>query len=97
MVSGCLALAELALDQDFAARDTHVRINDGDPWLSVHGPEDDKPPNGLDANALLRREELTVERFAKWIPFNDTLDGLASVAARPIEAPLQTQVLWLHP
>ena len=38
VVSGCLALAELALDQDFTARDTHVRINDGDPWLSVHGP-----------------------------------------------------------
>lgn len=97
VVSGCLALAELALDQDFAARDTHVRINHGDPWLSVHGPEDDKPPNELDANTLLRREELTVERFAKWIPFNDTLDGLASVAARPIKAPLQTQVLVVTP
>ena len=33
VVSGCLALAELALDQDFAARDTHVRVNHGDPWL----------------------------------------------------------------
>jgi hypothetical protein len=97
VVSGCLALAELALDQDFAARDTHVRINDGDPWLSVHGPGDDAPPNDLDANTLLRREELTVERFAKWIPFNDTLDGLASVAARPIKAPLQTQVLVVTP
>ena len=93
VVSGCLALAELALDQDFAARDTHVRVNDGDPWLSVHGPGDDAPPNELNANALLRREDLTVERFAKWIPFNDTLDGLASVAARPIKAPLETQVL----
>jgi hypothetical protein len=97
VVSGCLALAELALDQDFAARDTHVRINDCDPWLSVHGPGDDAPPNELDANTLLRREELTVERFAKWIPFNDKLDGLASVAARPIKAPLQTQVLVVTP
>jgi hypothetical protein len=97
VVSGCLALAELALDQDFAARDTHVRINDGDPWLSVHGPGDDAPPNEFDANTLLRREELTVERLAKWIPFNDTLDGLASVAARPIKAPLQTQVLVVTP
>ncbi len=97
VVSGCLALAELALDQDFAARDTHVRINDGDSWLSVHGPGDDAPPNELDANTLLSREELTVERFAKWIPFNDALDGLASVAARPIKAPLQTQVLVVAP
>jgi hypothetical protein len=94
VVLGCLALAELALDQDFTARDTHVCINDGDPWLSVHGPGSDTPPNEFDADTLLPREELTVERFAKWIPFNDTLDGLASVVARsPIKAPLQTQVL----
>jgi hypothetical protein len=97
VVSGCLALAELALDQDFAARDTHVRINDGDPWLSVHGPAFDTPPNEFDADTLLSREELTVERFAKWIPLNDTLDGLASVVARPIKAPLQTQVLVVTP
>jgi ApeA N-terminal domain 1 len=97
VVLGCLALAELALDQDFAARDTHVRINDGDPWLSVHGPEFDTPPNEFDADTLLPREELTVERFARWIPFNDTLDGLASVVARPINAPLQTQVLVVTP
>lgn len=97
VVSGCLALAELALDQDFTARDTHVRINDGDPWLSVHGPGSDTPPNEFDADTLLPREELTVERFAKWIPFNDTLDGLASVVARPINTPLQTQVLVVTP
>jgi len=93
VVLGCLALAELALDQDFAARDTHVRINDGGPWLTVHGPGANNPPNEFDYDTLLVPKELTVERFAKWIPFNDTLDGLGSVAARPIEAPLQTQVL----
>ena len=97
VVSGCLALAELALDQDFAARDTHVRVNDSDPWLTVHGPEFSTPPNEFDADTLLRREELTVERFAKWILFNDRLDGLASVVARPIKAPLQTQVLVVTP
>ncbi|OBG19594.1 hypothetical protein [Mycobacterium sp. 852002-51057_SCH5723018] len=97
VVSGCLALAELALDQDFAPRDTQVRINDGDPWLNVHGPESDTPPNEFDAVTLLPREELTVERFARWIPFNDTLDGLVSVVARPIKAPLQTQLLVLTP
>lgn len=97
VVSGCLTLAELVLDQDFAARDTHVRVNDGDPWLTVHGPEFSTPPNEFDADTLLRREELTVERFAKWIPFNDGLDGLASVVARPIKAPLQTQVLVVTP
>ncbi len=97
VVLGCLALAELALDQDFAVRDTHVRINHGDRWLSVHGPGSDTPPNEFDADTLLPREQLTLERFAKWIPFNDALDGLASVVARPIKAPLQTQVLVLAP
>ena len=97
VVSGCLALAELVLDQDFAARDMHLRVNDGDPWLTVHEPESSAPPNELDADTLLRREELTVDRFAKWIPFNDRLDGLASVVARPIKAPLQTQVLVVTP
>ena len=55
------------------------------------------PPKEFDANTLLLREELTIERFAKWIPFNDILDGLASVVARPIKAPLQTQVLVVTP
>ena len=97
VVSGCLALAELVLDQDFAARDMHVRVNDDDPWLTIHGPEFSTPPNEFDADTLLRREELTVERFAKWIPFNDGLDGLASVVARPIKASLRTQVLVVTP
>ena len=43
VVSGCLALAELVLDQDFAARDMHVRVNDDDPWLTIHGPSFPRP------------------------------------------------------
>jgi hypothetical protein len=95
VVLGCLSLAQLALDQDFTARDTHVRINDGDPWLTLHGPGSNTPPNEFTYHSLLRRDELTVERFAKWIPFHDTLDGLDSVASRPVEGFLQTQVLVL--
>jgi hypothetical protein len=41
---------------------------------------------------LVPREELTVERFAKWIPLNDTLDGLAWGVATPVEGVLQVQV-----
>jgi hypothetical protein len=93
VVMACLTLAELALDQDFAARDTQVRIDDGDPWLTVHGPGANTPPKEFEYATLLPRDELTVERFAKWIPLNDTLDGLARVVARPIEGFLQTQVL----
>jgi hypothetical protein len=90
---GCLTLAELALDQDFGARDTQVRINDADAWLAVHGSGANTPPKDFDYRTLLPRQELTVERFANWIPINDTLDGIARVAARPIDGFLQTQAL----
>jgi hypothetical protein len=93
VVGGCLTLAQLALDQDFDARDMHVRIDAGDPWLSVLGPGANTPPNEFAPDTLLLRDELTIERFAKWIPFNDTLDGLASVASRPIDGLLQSEVL----
>ena len=91
--SGCLTLAELALDQDFEARDTWVRINDEDAWLTVYGPGANTPPKEFDYRTLLPREELTLERFANWIPINDTLDGIARVAGRPLEGFLQTQAL----
>jgi hypothetical protein len=94
VVLGCVALAELALDQEFEARDTQVRINDGDPWLTVHGPGANRPPKESSFHTLLPREVLTIERFAKWIPINDTLDGLASAVTRPVaQAPLQSEVL----
>ena len=92
VVLGCLTLAELVLDQDFDARDTQVRIDD-DVWLTVHGSGANTPPREFDYRTLLPREELTIERFAQWIPINDTLDGIARVAARPIDGFLQTQAL----
>ncbi|BBX56954.1 hypothetical protein MSHO_22990 [Mycobacterium shottsii] len=85
VISGCLTLAELALDQDFHARDTQVRINDGDAWLTVHGPGANTPPKEFEYRTLLPREELTLERFANWIPINDTLDGIGRAAARSID------------
>jgi hypothetical protein len=92
VVLGCLTLAELVLDQDFDARDTQVRIDD-DVWLTMHGSGANTPPREFDYCTLLPREELTIERFAQWIPINDTLDGIARVAARPIDGFLQTQAL----
>jgi hypothetical protein len=91
--SGCLTLAELALDQAFAARDTWVRISGEDDWLIVHGPGANTPPRERDYRTLLPREELTLERFAEWIPINDTLDGLGRVAGQPLEGFLETQTL----
>jgi ApeA N-terminal domain 1 len=91
--SACLTLAELALDQGFEARDTWVRINEGDAWLRVYGPGANTPPKEFDYRTLLPREELTLERFANWIPINDTLDGIGRVAGRPLEGFLETQAL----
>ncbi|OBH13738.1 hypothetical protein A9X03_24280 [Mycobacterium sp. E1715] len=93
VVSGCLTLAELALDQAFAARDTWVRIDEGDTWLWVYGPGANTPPKEFDYRTLLPREELTLERFANWIPINDTLDGIGRVAGQPLEGYLETQAL----
>ncbi len=93
VVLGCQTLAELVLAPEFDARDTQVRINDEDAWLTVYGPGANTPPKELEDRELLPREELTIARFAQWISFNDTLDGLASVVARPLKALLQTEVL----
>jgi len=95
VVSGCQVLAQLVLHQDLAIRQTELRVASDDPWLSVHGPGVSAPPDDFDPRTLLRREELTVERFAKWITLNDTLDGLAWAVARPIKAELQVQVLMV--
>jgi hypothetical protein len=89
----CLTLAELALDQAFAARDTWVRVNDEEAWLIVHGPGANTPPKDLDYRTLLPREELTLERFGNWIPINDTLDGIGRVAGQPLEGFLETRAL----
>ena len=70
-----------------------MRINDGDAWLTVYGPGANTPPREFDYQTLLPREELTLERFANWIPINDTLDGIARVACRPLEGFLETQAL----
>jgi hypothetical protein len=40
----------------------------------------------------LPREELTVERFAKWIALNDRLDGLAWAVPDPVKGAVQAQV-----
>lgn len=93
VVSGCLALARLALDRPLRIRATEVRIDlkNGD-WLELHSPGFRAPVTGYDV-PLLGREELTIERFANWITFNERLDGLASAVAEPAQGTVQTQVL----
>jgi hypothetical protein len=97
VMSSCLALAQLALypDQDLVTRETHVRIDSGSPWLTVHGPAFCAEPDNARLDTLLAREELTVERFAKWIALNDRFEGLAWAVARRIEVAVQLQVQLL--
>lgn len=94
VVSGCLVLVRLAVDQDLVIRETQVRVRPGGPWLTVHGPAFRALTDGVDPKTpLLARAELTVERFAQWIALNDRLDGLAKAVANPVRGDLQTQVL----
>ena len=95
-ISSCLALAQLALlpeaDRDLRTCDTQVRIDSNSPWLTVLGPAFCAEPNHPRPDTLLPRNELTVERFAKWIALNDKFDGLAWAVARPMNVPVQLQV-----
>jgi hypothetical protein len=97
VVSGCLVLVQLALypDEDLVTRETHVRVEPYSPWLTASGPGFCAEPGDVRLDTLLPREELTVERFAKWIPRNDELDGLAWAVARPMKIPVQLQVQLL--
>ena len=99
VVSGCLVLAQLAigLEQELVTRQTELRVADGAAWLAVEGPGLSDPVGGVDPEKLLSREVLTVERFAKWIPLNDNLDGLAWAVARPNKGTLQERVLAPFP
>lgn len=98
VVSGCLALLQLALypDEERVTRETEVRIDSG-PWLAVHGPAFCAEPGGVEHETLLTREQLTLSRFAKWIALHSQLDGLPWVIARPVSGSVQARVLLLTP
>ena len=60
-------------------------------------PRAQRPGRRGRSEKLLSREVLTVERFAKWIPLNDNLDGLAWAVARPNRGTLRERVLVATP
>ena len=101
-ITGCLALAQLALfpDQeqefDLRTRETQVRINSASPWLTVCAnvlcPQTRRASLGF---PVVPDTELTVERFAKWIALNDKSDGLAWAVARRMKIPIALQVQLL--
>jgi hypothetical protein len=95
VISGCLAFMTLALylDEGPKATDTQVRIDGHSPWLEVLGPAFSSRSNDHEHSTLLLREELTLERFAKWIALNDRFDGLAWIVGRRQPGALQATVL----
>jgi hypothetical protein len=99
VISGCLALMHLVLHPDaretLVACETQVRCDPDGPWLNVRGPMFSAEHGAFQADTLLPASELTIERFAGWIPLNDHLDGLSWAVATPLEVPVQaeTQVL----
>lgn len=99
VISGCLALLQVALypDDDRATRETQVRVGDADPWLSVYGPAFCAEPGDVEYETLLAPDQLTVERFATWIALHTRLDGLTWVVARHMTGAVQARVLLLMP
>lgn len=97
VVSGCVALLQLALypDEDRTTRETQVRIDAGGPWLTVCGPAFCSEPGYVDNQPLLRPDQLTIERYAQWIALHSKLDGLTWVVARPYKGAVQTRLLSL--
>jgi hypothetical protein len=98
VLSGCRALARLALDQPVMIQTVEVRLDHepgggGSDWLGLHSKGYCSPINNAHHKPLIPQDELTVERFATWIALNDTLDGLTSAAIEPIQGALQAQVL----
>lgn len=91
---GCRTLARLALDPKVGIQAAEIRIpegqGDGGEWKQLHNPALNEPAL-RNVRPLLPPEELTVERFARWLDLNDKLDGLA--AAVSIDASGEAQAL----
>ncbi|UQB93080.1 MULTISPECIES: HEPN domain-containing protein [Mycobacterium] len=97
VVSGCLALLQLAMypDEDRNTRETQVRIHPEGDWLQVHGPAFCSGLSEFENQPLLKPDQLSIESYAKWIELHTKLDGLTWVVARPFMGAAQTRVLLL--
>jgi hypothetical protein len=90
--TSCLTLARLMLDRGVVTGARQVRVEPDAAWATVLGSERFAASDPHDPfDTLLPREELTVERFAKWIELDDRLDGLASAVVEPLSGALQLQ------
>ncbi|MEC4765140.1 HEPN domain-containing protein [Mycobacterium sherrisii] len=97
VVSGCLALLQLAMypDEDRKTRETQIRIDPHGDWLEVHGPAFCAELSEFENQPLLKPDQLSIETYAKWIALHTKLDGLTWVVARPFMGAAQTRVLLL--
>jgi hypothetical protein len=97
VLSGCLALLQLALhpDEDRTIRETHVRVDSGSPWLAVHGDAFRSDEGEVEHEPLLKPDQLTIERYAKWIALHTLLDGLTWVVARRLKGAVNARVMLL--
>jgi len=94
VVSGCLALLQLAIypDHDRVTRETEVRAGSTDPWLQLRGPAFHAEPGGPEPETLLTREHITIAVLANWIELHTKLDGLTWVIAHPFLGAVQMRV-----
>jgi hypothetical protein len=97
VTTGCLALLQLALhpDDDRAIREMQIRIEPGDPWLSVHGAGICMELGSPEHQPLLTPDQLSIKHYTNWIALHTMLDGLTWVVARPFIGDVQTRVLLL--
>ncbi|KUH73191.1 hypothetical protein AU184_04685 [Mycolicibacterium novocastrense] len=93
VVHSCVVLVELALHREVAASEVQLRVVGDDAWYSLHGESFAAATHRIHPRTLLPPEVLTVELFARWVPLNDRLDGLAAAVAHKSEEPLQIEAL----
>lgn len=85
-VRSVLTLAKLALDADLTPGRMKIRIAGQSAWLDVQtGSENPGKISWPDPHNLLPPESLTLERIARWLEIERTMDGLAAAVANPVK------------
>lgn len=92
-VSSVITLAKLALDADLKPVRVQIRQAGQPEWLEVKTrSEDPSETSWPDPHNLLSPELLTLERIARWLEIELTMDGLAAAVA----APVKEQAIQVH-
>lgn len=90
--TSCITLARLVLDRKVSTGAKQALVDPDGVWVTVLGSGRHSASGvGASDGPLLPPEELTLERFAKWVALADQLDGLASAVVEPLTGVLQVQ------